>query len=265
MTFSNLFDNIYAYQKPQVQQFVMTPYFNPQLYTPLFQPNFLNSILNPSLNLSAYRPMQMSLFGNKNFFQPQLNLNNDLFNQNYNIFGGNSNKNNIFTNNSHASLTSVKTTKPQNTSNNNSDVKNIQWWKSLGYNPQKGKELMNYMRGHVTGFKGNCVGVVREGINHVYYGGQEHYKRFRKACNVGKEFLSTDKNFRKVTGLNLANLDPKDIPEGVIIIYGPGYSRKHPECGHGEVSNGQGRGYSDGITYIKNSGKQKIQELWIPV
>ena len=148
---------------------------------------------------------------------------------------------------------------------NASSLKNIQWWKNLGYNPQKGRELMNYMRGHVTDFGGNCVGVVREAINRVYYGGSRHYARFGKACNVGRDFLSSDRHFRKVTGVNLASINPKDIPEGVIIIYGPGYSRKHPTCGHGEISNGNGRGYSDGITHIKNSGSQVIKELWIPV
>ncbi|MCM1339996.1 MAG: hypothetical protein NC191_10030 [Muribaculaceae bacterium] len=150
-------------------------------------------------------------------------------------------------------------------STNISSVKNIQWWKDLGYNPQRARQLMNYMRGHATGFKGNCVGVVRQAINKVYYGGATHYARFGKACNVGRDFLSKDKHFKKVAGVNLAKINPKDIPEGVIIIYGPGYSRKHPECGHGEISNGSGRGYSDGITHIKNSGRQTIKELWIPV
>lgn len=143
--------------------------------------------------------------------------------------------------------------------------KDIQWWKNLGYNAQKGKELMNYMSQHVTGFTGNCVGVVREAINKVYYGGNKHYKSFGKACNVGRDFLSTDKHFKKVTGIELANIDPKDIPEGVVIIYGPGYSQKHPTCGHGEISNGNGKGYSDGISHIRNSGNRMIQELWIPV
>lgn len=146
-----------------------------------------------------------------------------------------------------------------------SSTKNIQWWVNLGYNKQKGKELMNFMRPKATGFNGNCVGVVRQAINHVYYNGAKHYTQFGKACNVGRDFLSTDSNFKKVTGVDLASINVKDIPEGVIIIYGPGYSKKHPTCGHGEISDGNGKGYSDGITHIKNEGNRTIKELWVPV
>ena len=56
---------------------------------------------------------------------------------------------------------------PPSTSSS-SEAKNLDWWKKQGYNPQKAKELTNYMRMRVNGliaqgrtFTGNCVGIVR--------------------------------------------------------------------------------------------------------
>lgn len=145
---------------------------------------------------------------------------------------------------------------------NDSDPSDISWWVAQGFDVEKGKALSDWMVNRVNGLKekftGNCVGIVREGINAIFYNGETHYTRFGKACNVGRDFLSSDSNFKKISP---EGISPSDIPAGAIIIYGPGYSTKNPTCGHGEVSNGQGRGYSDGVTRIKSN----IQEIWIPV
>ena len=159
----------------------------------------------------------------------------------------------------------TNTVNTANVSNNN--CKNLSWWISQGYNEEKGKQLaasgMKYCKiAKQNGVKGNCVGEVRKAINEVCYNGQTHYKRFGKAYQIGDIFLSNDKNFKKidVSGMNLS---PKDIPAGVIVLYGPGYSNgKGSYCGHGELSGGDGLGYSDCVTHLL---KKKPTEIWIPV
>ena len=113
-----------------------------------------------------------------------------------------------------------------------------------------------------NGVNGNCVGEVRKAINDVYYGGDLHYEKFNRACNVGKEFLSKDKHFKKINVQGL-KLNPKDVPAGVIVLYGPGYSNGPLSyCGHGEFSDGNGHGLSDCKTQLL---KKEPIEIWIPI
>lgn len=173
-------------------------------------------------------------------------------------------------------LSSISTPTPKYLSS----TKNIQWWIDRGYNPSKGKKLCEATKRHldanIVGVKSNgrykyretaqCVGYVRKGINDAFYGGKTHYSQFGKAYLCGETYLSKDKNFRKLTGVDMAQINPANIPEGAVVIYNPGYSNsKFSYCGHGEVSNGNGKGYSDVLTNLKNSGKQAIREIWIPV
>lgn len=158
-----------------------------------------------------------------------------------------------------------------------SSTKNLQWWIAKGYNPTKGKKLCAATKQHLDAnpimsngkrkVRGQCVGYVRKGINDAFYGGSEHYSNFGKAYLCGEKYLSQDKNFKKLTGVNLAQINPADIPEGAVVIYNPGYtnSKLGKICGHGEVSNGNGQGYSDCLTRLKNSGRQSIREIWLPV
>ncbi len=225
----------------------------------LFNYSFLNPVeyFNNFVEFKFQTP-QLNIWSTNFFF----NFDTPFFQNNFNNFDFSLNMDKFSL--SSTSASSVKPVQKTPSTSSPSSVKNIKWWLDKGYNPDKGKALLDYARPRATGFRGECVGYVRKAINNVYYNGNTHYKQFGKACNVGRDFLTSDRHFKKITGVELANINPKDIPEGVFIIYGPGYSKKHPTCGHGELSDGNGRGYSDGITNIKNAGHQKIQELWIP-
>ena len=153
---------------------------------------------------------------------------------------------------------------------------NIKWWTDLGYNPAKGNRLCAATKVHLDNnpringkrkITGQCVGFVRKGINDAFYNGEQHYTTFGKAHLCGETYLSKDKNFKKLTGIDLSRMNPADIPAGCVVLYYPGYSNSAASqvCGHGEVSNGQGMGYSDCLTYLKNNNKQRIKEIWIPV
>ena len=153
----------------------------------------------------------------------------------------------------------------------------IQWWLDQGYDPEKGKRLCEATKRHLDSnpiqangkraVRGQCVGYVRKGINDAFYDGNLHYTTFGKAHLCGETYLSKDPNFKKITGINMADINPGTIPEGAIVLYYPGYSNSAASqvCGHGEVSNGQGKGYSDCLTFLKNNNKQRIKEIWIPV
>ncbi len=204
---------------------------------------------------------------NKSFFQ------NKATNTSFSVSSGS-----INTVTSASSTNAVSdTTKTSSTSNGKRISRNMQWWLAQGYNPEKGKRLCQATKRHLDSnpkqadgkrkIRGQCVGFVRRGINDAFYGGIQHYSAFERACTCGEKYLSKDPNFKKITGIDLASVIPSEIPEGAVIIYHQGYSNSAASqiAGHGEVSNGQGMGYSDCLTYLKNNNKQRIKEIWIPV
>ena len=169
--------------------------------------------------------------------------------------------------------TSSKTTKATASETiNNKKIVNLDWWKAQGYNEEKGKALAintkkrsNSLR--AQGISGQCSRGVREGINDTFYSGKPHYSSFGQARLAGEKYLSKDQNFKKidVSGIKLTK---NNIPAGVTLIYGPGYSNsKINYCGHLEVSDGNGHGYSDvTTTLLQNWGRHREPiEVWIPV
>ena len=157
-----------------------------------------------------------------------------------------------------------------------SSTKNLQWWIDKGYNPEKGEKLCNAVKRHLDAnpiqtngkraIRGQCVGFVRKGINDAFYNGKMHYSSFGKAYLCGQEYLKNDSNFKQLTGVDMSQINPSDIPKGAIVLYARGYSNSaaSQRCGHGEVSNGNGKGYSDCLTNLKNNDKQRIIEIWLP-
>lgn len=246
---------------------------NSNMFFPQLSINSIWTNNNVGSFLSQYN------FANLNNIVPKysFNLGFNGFNSN---FGGNFNTswhNSFVSNNfpafgSFGTLTLNSMSQPRLSTNfnpDNSKVKNLSWWKSLGYNEEKGKRLSKeckkwskYAESHKI--KGECVGYVRRGINDAFYGGKQHYKRFGKAWACGDQYLSGDSNFKKIniTGLHF---NPEDVPAGVFVLY-KNYSSN--PCGHGEVSDGNGHGDSD---YTSNrlfqcNGKRKEPyQIWIPV
>ncbi|MCR5265692.1 MAG: hypothetical protein K6E29_03755 [Cyanobacteria bacterium RUI128] len=168
-----------------------------------------------------------------------------------------------------ATPTTVSTSTSVSSANNVTyGKKDLNFWKNLGYNPEKGQQLVNNAKkSKYRGKRHECVAVVREAINDTYYGGQTHYSRFGKACDIGDQFLNGDTHFKKI----VPNWDvsPNDFPPGAIIIYrgdngsGNGYVRGDNR-GHGELAygDGSGKGISNYDLKIK---PQFIKEVWIPV
>ena len=147
-------------------------------------------------------------------------------------------------------------------------TKDLNFWKNLGYNPENAQKMVNNIKTEKRGknVSGQCGKVVRHAINSTYYGGQEHYKQFHKACNTGDEFLSKDGNFRKY--VPNGTISAADIPPGAIIIYRgdtgngqKGYVKGDPR-GHIAVATGDGvHDESNRYTKIKTDC---IKEIWLP-
>ena len=147
-------------------------------------------------------------------------------------------------------------------------TKDLNFWKNLGYNPENAQKMVNNVKTEKRGknVSGQCGQVVRHAINSTYYGGQEHYKQFHKACNTGDEVLSKDGNFRKY--VPNGTISAADIPPGAIIIYRgdtgngqKGYVKGDPR-GHIAVATGDGV-HDESNRYAKIR-TDCIKEIWLP-
>lgn len=233
-----------------------------------------------NINTSSFNFIQQAAFPiyyqQPIFANPSLGLYNNMDTFNFSNSIANSGKSDKVSKVSKPSVAKVTTEKTVQADQVLS-TQDIQWWIDKGYSVEKGKKLCTAVKKHLDANpimsngkrrdRGQCVGYVRKGINDAFYGGKEQYKSFGKAYLCGQEYLKTDKNFKQITGVDLSQIDPADIPQGAVVLYARGYSNSaaSQRCGHGEVSNGNGRGYSDCLTYLKNNNKQRIVEIWIPV
>ena len=88
-----------------------------------------------------------------------------------------------------------------NSEKKSNTVYDIEFWKEQGYNEEKGMALAKKAKSRTRGnSQHQCAAYVRRAINRTFYSNEkgEHYTSFKKACIVGKEFLSNDKNFKKI-------------------------------------------------------------------
>lgn len=147
-------------------------------------------------------------------------------------------------------------------------TKDLNFWKSLGYNPENAQKMVNNVKTEKRGknVSGQCGQVVRHAINSTYYGGVEHYKQFHRACNTGDEVLSKDGNFRKY--VPNGTISAADIPPGAIIIYRgdtgngqKGYVKGDPR---GHIAVATGDGVHDESNRYARIRTDCIKEIWLP-
>lgn len=164
--------------------------------------------------------------------------------------------------------TTVQSNSPATYTNTQYGSKDLNFWKNLGYNPERGQQMVNYIKSETRGknVSGQCGQVVRHAINSTYYGGAMHYEQFNKACNTGDEFLSKDGNFKKY--VPTGEISAADIPPGAIIIYRgdtgdgkKGYVKNDPR-GHIAVAVGDGE-HDESNRYAKIR-TECIKEIWLP-
>lgn len=132
--------------------------------------------------------------------------------------------------------------------NNNSN------WRSLGYNAAAGSRLANYAMNHRAGFTGYCAKYVKNAIAATGLGRYERGHAYQMAS-----ILRRNKNFREISP-NSVNVN--NLPAGCILVYGRGVSGYSSQYGHVEITTGDGRAVSDGVT---DSLRSRPTAIFMPV
>lgn len=113
-------------------------------------------------------------------------------------------------------------------------------WSKLGYCAEAGMRLAKTALNSVVGFIGYCCRYVKNAIKKSGLG--EYVSG--NACDM----VSIMRNNKKFKEINPAGVNVKNLPAGCVLVYGrsvAGYSSKY---GHVEISTGDGKCVSDGIT-----------------
>ena len=161
-------------------------------------------------------------FGNNYFTNNLINLWSDLKKNTKNTF--NTVKNAVY------NVPAVSTT-----------IQNADYWKSLGYNPQKGQALAKQAaKGAAGDFLGYCATYVKRAINAVGLGKYISCN----GCDMANVY-GNNKNFKKISG---NGIDVKKLPAGCVLVYEKGKSGYSKTYGHTEITLGDGTAVSDGRT-----------------
>ena len=130
---------------------------------------------------------------------------------------------------------------------------NMSYWQKLGYYANAGVRLSRYALSHAVGFTKQCATYVKNAIANCGLG-----KYIKGDAYKMIQILSQNKKFKRIDtkGVNL-----KTLPAGCVLVYdrNAGFSKKH---GHVEISTGDGRCVSDGIT---RNPKKVPTAIFIPV
>ena len=121
------------------------------------------------------------------------------------------------------------------------------------YNSVKGEKLAKTIVANTVGFTGNCARYVRTALEANGLGNGERGSGYKYA-----DILSRNPNFKEIS---TANLDLSKLPPGCILVYGRGVANYSSDDGHVEVTLGNGKAASDGITNNIRAGAR----VFIPV
>jgi len=126
--------------------------------------------------------------------------------------------------------------------------------KLTGYNAEKGKRLASVALDNSVGWRGYCAAYVKDSIQDANLGIYKYGHAYQMPS-----ILRNNSNFKEISP---EGVDVSKLPAGCVLVYDrgvQGYSKKY---GHTEITTGDGRAVSDGIT--KNLYK-KPSTIFIPV
>ena len=207
--------------------FGMNSWFMPNLSSPMF-----------------YQPFQMPSFNMFSWFNPfSFNLNNSFVSPSLSLF---SDFSNFYPDYSTNTDTFVKSKSSIDYSKDN--------LKLDGYNAFKGEKLAKIALKRSVGFTGWCATYVKSDIQEAGLG------RYMKGdAYKMKDILKNNTNFKEVSP---NDVDVKKLPAGCVLVYDKGAQGYSKDAGHTEITTGDGRAVSDGIT--ENLYK-KPSAIFIPV
>ena len=123
-----------------------------------------------------------------------------------------------------------------------------------GYNALKGERLANIALNRSVGWTGYCAAYVKSDIQTAGLGSYKYGHAYQMPS-----ILKNNKNFKEISP---ENVDVSKLPAGCILVYDKGTAGYSKKYGHTEITTGDGRAVSDGIT--KNLTK-KPSNIFIPV
>ena len=235
----------------------MTPVvYSPPMYTAMFTslyshptnskyytPN--SNLNNYSYNYSnpfAYTPVTNNYYSNTDFYDRLIHSTPSyIYNPSNNYYSPSVSKDYSLFNSRSASRGILNV-------NNNAN------WRSLGYNAAAGSRLASYAMNHRVGFTEYCARYVKNALAATGLGNYVNGDAWQMTS-----ILRRNKNFREISpnGVNVNNL-----PAGCILVYGRGVSGYSSAYGHVEITTGDGRAVSDGVT---NNLRNRPTAIFMPV
>ncbi len=123
-----------------------------------------------------------------------------------------------------------------------------------GYNAFKGEKLAKTALNNSVGWTGYCATYVKNAIQNSNLGLYQQGHAYQMS-----NILRNNGNFKEISP---DGIDVSKLPAGCVLVYGKGKSGYSNLYGHTEITTGDGRAVSDGIT--KNLHK-KPSAIFIPV
>ena len=123
-----------------------------------------------------------------------------------------------------------------------------------GYNAKAGEKLANIALNNSIGWTGYCARSVKNAIQDADLGSYQLGHAYQMSS-----ILRGNKNFKEIS---TENIDVSKLPAGCVLVYGKGEQGYSRDYGHTEITTGDGRAVSDGIT--RNLHK-KPSAVFMPV
>ena len=121
------------------------------------------------------------------------------------------------------------------------------------YNKTNGSKLAQIARERATGFKEQCAKYVSDALEAAGLSNGKRGHGYQMA-----EILRTNDHFKEI---NVNDVDWKNLPGGCILTYDKGAQGYNNEYGHVEITIGDGKAVSDGVT----NNIRKPSAVFIPV
>jgi len=122
------------------------------------------------------------------------------------------------------------------------------------YDAKAGEKLAKTALKNQIGFDNKCATYVKNAIQECGLGTYENGHGYQMAG-----ILRKNSNFKEISP---SSINVKDLPAGCVLVYGKGVAGYSSEYGHTEITTGDGRAVSDGIT--KNLRKTP-SAIFVPV
>ena len=245
MTIYNRFTNLnmdYLSNGINPQQSWFTPTFP---FMPAFNFNF-NSIFPSFFSPSSFTLPSFN-FDFSKIFPTDIWSNNTNNNSNWNL---NWNNTSIWNNNSSYKFSTAFPSGDSFTLTN----KNKKGFSVSNYDASAGETLAKTALKNSKGFSGYCATYVKKAIEKSGLGAYEQGDAYEMP-----KILRKNKKFKEISP---SEVNVEDLPAGCILVYNKGVQGYSPKYGHTEITTGDGRAVSDGIT---NNLHKTPSSIFVPV